>query len=227
MSIILYDLVDKDGRRFSPYGWRIRMALLHKYLDFDVVLCAHSDKKLEFTGQHLVPVLVDGERIISDSWNIAVYLDKRYPDRPLLLNALETRSFARFMNGWTDAIVGRPLVRSLYLDIWRSLHPDADADAFRAKREHKNGDTLEALQARRSQEFQIFNRELAPLNGLLSEQPYIAGDQPAYADYIVFGTLQMPRNLGIEPLSDDMVALKAWRDKLEARHDALAKRSKL
>ena len=198
------------------------MALLHKQIDFGVELCCHSDKKLAFTGQKLVPVLCDDGRIVCDSWNIATHLDSTYPDRPLLLNEPTTRSFAKFMNKWTDTIVGRPLVRSLYLDIWRSLHPDADADTFRSHRETRNGATLEQLRDRREHDFNEFNRALAPLNTMLLDQPYIAGNEPAYVDYIVFGTLQMPFHLGgIEPLSDEMSALREWRNKLRNHHDTL------
>lgn len=223
MSVVLYDLVDRDGRRYSPYGWRIRMALLHKRLGYDVELCHHSAPKLAFTGQNLVPVLVDRGVVICDSWNIARHLDAAYPEHPLLLNDQRTRSFASFVNTWTDTIVGRPLVRSLYLDIWRSLHPAADADAFRHKREARAGTSLEALHARRTQDFEEVNRNLAPLAALLAQQPYIAGEEPAYVDYIVFGTLQMPRILvGADPLSPEQAAIRQWRERLQAWQDGLA-----
>lgn len=223
MSVVLYDLVDKDGRRYSPYGWRIRMALLHKRLGYDVELCYHGDPKLGFTGQHLVPVLVDGDEVICDSWNIARHLDAAYPEHPLLLNDAPTRSFATFLNKWTDTIVGRPLVRSMYLDIWRSLHPDADATGYRSKREQRAGTTLEALRAGRERDFAAVNDAFAPLAALLSGQPFIAGTQPAYADYIVFGTLQMPRILiGADPLSPEQTAIREWRERIEAWHGALA-----
>jgi glutathione S-transferase len=220
MTIALYDLVDKAGNRYSPYGWRIRMALLHKGLSFEVEFCYHSDRKLAFSGQHLVPVLVDGGQVICDSWNIACYLDATYPDSPLLLNDPLGRSFAKFVNKWTDSVVGRPLVRSLYLDIWKSLHPEADAETFRRSREERNGATLEQLYARRDSDFEEFNRTLAPMNALLSDQRYIAGERPAYVDYILFGTLQMPRNLnGVDPLSSEQGALRRWRDELQLLHD--------
>lgn len=223
MAIVLYDLIDKAGRRYSPYGWRVRMALLHKQLKFDVELCYHSDKKLAFTGQHLVPVLVDGERIVCDSWNIAAYLDQKYPDRPLLLKEPAEHSFAKFVNKWTDTVVGRPLVRPLYLDIWKSLHPEADASAFRKQREQRNSATLEELHARRDNYFKDVNHALGPANALLSEQGFIAGEQPAYVDYILFGTLQMPFVLGIDPLDKSQGALRRWREQLQLRHDAWAK----
>jgi glutathione S-transferase len=223
LAITLYDLVDKDGKRYSPYGWRIRMALAHKGLHATIELCWHSDRKLSFSGQPLVPVLVDGTRVVNDSWNIACYLDEAYPDRPMLMECPHGRSFARFFNVWVDTIIGRPLVRSLYLDIWKSLHPDADRDEFRKRREGRNGATLEALFAGRTKDFEELNRAIAPLNDLLGSQPFVAGAAPAYVDYIVFGTLQMPRRLNdVEPLSPQQDAILRWRGAMRGLFNGLA-----
>jgi glutathione S-transferase len=223
LAITLYDLVDRDGRRYSPYCWRIRMALAHKGLSPATELCGHSDKKLSFSGQSLVPVLVDGERVVSDSWNIACYLDEAYPDRPTLMEGVQGRSFAKFINVWTDTIIGRPLVRSLYLDIWKTLHPEADRDQFRKRREERNAATLEALYADRAKDFAELNGAIAPLNDVLRHQPYLAGSAPAYVDYIVFGTLQMPRRLNdIDPLSPQLDAVLRWRGAVRQLFNGLA-----
>ncbi len=224
MAITFFDLVDKDGRRYSPYGWRVRMALAHKRLDAAVEFCWHSDKqKLNFSGQHLLPVLLDGERAVSDSWTIACYLDEAYPDRPMLMDGVQGRSFAKFINGWTDTIIGRPLVRSLYLDILKSLHPSADAQEFRRRREGRNGMTLEALYANRAKDFDELNHAMTPLNELLRQQPFVAGGEPAYADFIIFGTLQMPRHLnGIDPLSEQQDGVRRWRDQVRRLFNGLA-----
>src|SRR5262245_20490722 len=224
LTITLYDLVDKDGRRYSPYGWRARMALAHKGLNARDELCWHSDKKkLAFSGQHLVPVLLDGERAINDSWAIACYLDEAYPALPMLMDGVQGRAFAKFINGWTDIIIGRPLVRSLYLDIWKSLHPDADQVEFRKRREERNGATLEALHANRARDFEELNRAMAPLNELLRHQPFVAGSTPAYVDYIVFGTLQMPHRLnGIDALSPEQDTVIRWRGAMRKLFNGLA-----
>jgi glutathione S-transferase len=223
LAITLYDLVDKDGKRYSPYGWRTRMALAHKGLHTATELCWHSDRKLSFSGQSLVPVLVDGTRVVNDSWNIACYLDEAYPDRPILMEGPQGGSFARFLNVWIDTIIGRPLVRSLYLDIWKSLHPEADRDEFRKRREERNRGTLEALFAGRAKDFEELNRAIAPLNDLLRSQPFVAGAAPAYVDYIVFGTLQMPRRLNdVDPLSAQQDAILRWRDAMRGLFNGLA-----
>ena len=36
MALVFYERVGHEGRRPSPYSWRIRYALSHKGLDFEV-----------------------------------------------------------------------------------------------------------------------------------------------------------------------------------------------
>jgi glutathione S-transferase len=160
--------------------------------------------------------------VVNDSWNIACYLDEAYPDSPMLMDGPQGRSFARFLNCWMDSIIGRPLVRSLYLDILKSLHPQADAQEFRRRREERNGATLEALHANRANDFAEINRAMLPLNELLRGQPFVAGAAPAYVDYIVFGTLQMPRVLGIEPLEPHQAEVIRWREEMRKLFNGLA-----
>ena len=85
MTIRLNDLAAaEDDRRFSPYCWRVRMALAHKRLDVETVPWRFSEKDaIAFSGQGSVPVLVDGQTVVHDSWAIAEYLDETYPQRPL------------------------------------------------------------------------------------------------------------------------------------------------
>ena len=85
MTIQLYELVGKDDRRFSPYCWRARMALEHKGLDYETVPVRFTDKDLiAFSGQERIPVVRDGDNVVSDSWDIAEYLERQYPDKASL-----------------------------------------------------------------------------------------------------------------------------------------------
>ena len=80
--IKMYDLAGADkNRRFSPYCWRIRMALAHKRLNVECMPWHFTEKdKIKFSGQERVPVLIDGSNTISDSWEIAKYLENAYPE---------------------------------------------------------------------------------------------------------------------------------------------------
>ena len=47
MSLKLYDLAGaQPERHFSPYCWRVRMALAHKGLDVETIAWRFSDKEL-------------------------------------------------------------------------------------------------------------------------------------------------------------------------------------
>src|SRR3990172_8608603 len=80
MTIALYDLAAaEDDRRFSPYCWRVKMALAHKGLAFETLAWRFTEKEaLAFSGSSTVPVIVDGSRHVADSWTIANYLDEAY-----------------------------------------------------------------------------------------------------------------------------------------------------
>ena len=69
MTIKLYDLAAaEDDRRFSPYCWRIKMALAHKGLAVETIPWRFTEKDvLAFSGSGTVPVIVDGGRAVADS----------------------------------------------------------------------------------------------------------------------------------------------------------------
>jgi len=71
--------------RFSTNVERVALALAHKGLDVESVWIEYSDRSPveEVSGQGLVPVLVDGERVVFDSPVILRYLEERSPDPPL------------------------------------------------------------------------------------------------------------------------------------------------
>ena len=61
MAIKLYDLAGaEDDRRFSPYCWRVKMALVHKGLAFETVPWRFTEKDaIAFANSTTVPVLVE------------------------------------------------------------------------------------------------------------------------------------------------------------------------
>src|SRR5271168_4290542 len=113
MPITLYELAGADPeRRFSPYCWRIRFALAHKGLDVEGVPWRFTEtERLAFSGQGKVPVIVDGETVVVDSWVIAGYLEDAYPDRPSLFGGPAGRAHARFINAWADRVLHAAIAR--------------------------------------------------------------------------------------------------------------------
>jgi len=211
MPIILYDLAGADpALRFSPYCWRTKLALAHKGLAVETVPWRFTEKqRLAFSGQGRVPVLVDGERVVSDSWAIAEYLEASYPDRPSLFGDAGGRAGARFINAWADSGLHGGIARMVVRDIFAVLAPQ-DRDYFRASRERNLGATLEAVVEGREGRLEAWRALLTPVRLVLAAQQFLGGEGPSYADHILFGTLQWPRCVSSFALlaMDDPVA--AW-----------------
>lgn len=70
---------------YSTNVERVALALAHKRLEAESVWIDWSDRSPveQVSGQPLVPVLVDGERVIVDSMRILLHLEQLRPDPPL------------------------------------------------------------------------------------------------------------------------------------------------
>ncbi len=226
MARKLFELVGTDAERpFSPYCWRTRMALAHKGLDAETVPWRFTEKSaIAPHNSDKVPVLLDGDTTVVDSWVIANYLEDTYPDRPSLFGGDGGRAMGRMLNWWGDvAIVGGifPLIAA---DIHGHL-PPVDQAYFRQTREARLGRTLEEAAATRDTAVDGFRKSLDPLRLTLRTQPFIGGAAPNYADYIVFGGFQWARATSPFKLlkTDDLIF--AWRERLLDAYDGLARRS--
>jgi maleylacetoacetate isomerase len=97
----------------SSASYRVRIALALKGLDYEYVP-VHLSKNEQFkesyaavSASRLVPTLVDGDRVLTQSLAIIEYLDETHPEPPLLPR---------------DA-AGRARVRALAYDIACEIHP--------------------------------------------------------------------------------------------------------
>jgi glutathione S-transferase len=127
MALRLYDLAVADpDRRFSPYCWRTKLALAHKGLVAETVPWRFTDKDvIAFSGQGRAPVLVDGDRTVSDSWAIATYLEEAYADRPSLFGGRAGQTTTRFINSWADTIVVAGIARLILTDVGRAARANS------------------------------------------------------------------------------------------------------
>ncbi len=222
MARTLYELSGKSDRRFSPFCWRTRFALAHKNLTVDLVPVAFGEKeKIVFSGQQLVPVLVDDGATISDSWKIACYLEEKYPRAPSLFGGATGQAEALFINHWCDKSVHPPLVQAIIFDVFNNLRAE-DQRYFRETREKRFGKSLEALYAERETHLANFRRTLEPARAVIGTQPFLGGAAPNYADYILAGTLQWARLASPQEALATDDTLRAWRDRVFGLFDGLA-----
>jgi glutathione S-transferase len=215
MTIQLYDLAAaEDDRRFSPYCWRTKMALKHKGLDFESLPWRFTEKeRIQFTGSTTVPVIVDGNRAVYDSFEIAVYLDEAYPSRPGLFEGSESRALSLFMHHWAVRSLHAPLLRAILLDLHRHLH-EKDKAYFRESREKRLGARLEDAGAEPRKWVAEFRGALEPLRPALVQNPFVAGKGPGFADYIVFGTFQWARSVSPLRLLEPDDPVFTWRERM-------------
>jgi glutathione S-transferase len=95
---------------FSTNVERVSLALAHKGLDVKWIDIDPGDRSAveKVSGQPLVPVLVDGERVIVDSTVILGYLETLRPDAPLFPKGEEGRLALRVFLDWFNQVWKRP-----------------------------------------------------------------------------------------------------------------------
>jgi len=214
-TIKLWDLAAaEEDRRFSPYCWRVKMALKHKGLGWEEIPWRFTDKDaIAFSGQKLVPVIDDGGKCLYDSWTIANYLDDAYPDRPMLFSGEEARTLSYFFKFWTERNVHSAVFRVIVLDVFARLH-DKDKAYFRESREKRFGMTLEQFGADATAAIASLNEALEPLRPVLSDIPFVSGRSPGFADYILFGPFQWARATSPTHLLKPGDPVHAWRERI-------------
>jgi len=194
MTIVLYELVGRDAARpFSPHCWKIAMALAHKGLSSSSVPTRFLEvPAVEGGVSKTVPVIRDGDRVVADSFSIALYLDEAYPDRPTLFGGDGGKAMARFIERWSQLTI-HPYITTAALTDLHAMQDNDNAAYFRASREQRLGKRLEEVVAGRDAGLNAFRASLEPLRSMLGYQPFIGGASPLFADYIVFGALQWAR----------------------------------
>lgn len=214
----LYELCGAEPELvFSPYCWRVRLALLHKGLSFASRPVRFTDKaQLDFSGQPLVPVLRDGETVVSDSLAIFRYLDQCYPAKPLLGDALSSARLELI-----DQLIRHSLPTGLFKALVLRIHAVIDATDrayFRETREQYLGMPLEAFADPTTGQAMLL-QALQPLNSLLATQPYLDGAEPAATDYLVAGFFFWAWSLGEQPWDGDS-PVGEWFQRLLGQYEA-------
>ncbi len=226
MAIQLFELAGADPARvFSPYCWRTCMALAHKGLTWHTLPWRFCEQaRIAPHGAKTVPVLLDGDRAVVDSWVIADYLERTCADRPSIFGGGAAQAVTKFVKFWTERTLHPFITRMTVLDILDILHED-DRAYFRTSREQRLGAPLESVVADREQTRVVFRQALDPLRALLGDQPFLGGAAPLYADYTVFGAFMWARGVSPFPLLAEDDPVHAWRARMLDRFDGLAART--
>ncbi len=202
--IRLYELCASDPDLvFSPYCWRVRLALAHKRLPFEGLPVGFMDKeKIAFADSRLVPVLTDGDTVVKESLDILEYLDRTYPQAPLGLDSDAGRARVRFISELIlrhiTPVIFKPSLLAIY-----EAQPESAKGYFRESREKRFGCTLEQLHATASAS--EAHKALGALESQLKNMPYLDGAQPGATDFVVVSHLIFSWIFGFQYWKDDSV----------------------
>ncbi|KAF8498464.1 hypothetical protein BU17DRAFT_102991 [Hysterangium stoloniferum] len=218
MSVTLYDLPGRDGKSWLPMSVRIRDVLDYKGIPYNTVWLEYPDieptlrvlgaaptnVKQDGNPFYTVPVISDsihkavtGEpTIVSDSWNIAIYIEETFPNKPALFPP-----GSRGLQSLFQEHILKNIHLAFHVTIIVPMHQNLNersAVYFREKREAYYQKKLEAMGPVGSQSWQDAwdkaERELTSLSDILDkngkERLYVMGDKITYADFILASVLE-------------------------------------
>ncbi len=230
----------------SHYTEKVRLILDYKGLEYRKINVTPGIGQLELmrmSGQRQVPVLKDEQEIIADSTAIAEYLDKKYPEKPVIPSDPKQRGLCLLMEQWADESIGlnarKCLIGALSQDqgFRTAVLPSTVPDVLKSLVGAVPGDFLSVLgygvglgpdsvHAAHS----AMKRDLASLCFILMEQEYLVMNQPTLADFAVAALtmyvkfpggnyLEIPDSLkdkGVPGIADlgTFEPFFSWRDKL-------------
>ena len=222
MTVTIYELCGaNEWHLFSPHCWKVRMSVAHKGLDWRVEPVPFTKiSEIEGGVSKTVPVIRDGDVVMRESLDIARYLDATYGGRPLIGGA-QADQLTQFVISWSQGAVHPLVAKAVVTEIHDALAPE-DRKYFRASREASFGTTLEEFMKRGSVTKADFERATAPFAAYLGRADYLGGEEPIFADYVVFGALQWLRLSGGEAFLPDG-AVGAWFERLLDAHDGMGR----
>lgn len=193
-------------------SWRVLFTLELKGLAYESKVLDISKREhrsadmLAINPRGRVPVMRDGDHTLFESMAIIAYLERRYPERPVLGRTPEQTGLVWRMFSECVSYL-EPAVDRMCIPIYRGTAPE-QADAVRAAARDVAA-------------------ELAPFEARLARTPWLAGDEPTAADGAFvpqIGHLQraagkeIARDLELEvaPFAAKLPAFAAWWDRCRA-----------
>jgi glutathione S-transferase len=180
-----------------PFCEKVRLSLKRMVLPYDGEVIEPGDRRRveEVSGQRLVPVLCDEERVIPDSTRILRYLIARYGDTNMLPVDPAEQALAWIVEDYADEVLG-PLLRSILEDRTASGAPLQPA---------------ERRELERHLETQFRN-----LEQLFSHRAHVFGSSPGLADISLYAFLGSLVRSGRREISSGFPHLKSWYGRMES-----------
>jgi glutathione S-transferase len=112
------------GSYVSPYVRKVLACVALKGLDYEIdpITPFFGDENFErLSPLRRIPVLIEGDLVLSDSSVICAYLDEAYPGYPLLPDSAADRARARWFEEYADTRLGDLFIWGLFYQ--KVVHP--------------------------------------------------------------------------------------------------------
>ncbi|KAF5341608.1 hypothetical protein D9758_014085 [Tetrapyrgos nigripes] len=210
--ITFYDFPSKkDGvEGWNPFPVRIRLALKYKGIPFKTVWVEYPDVELTLKAAgippttqwpdgkpwYTLPAIVDPSTgvALADSFAIAEYLDKTYPDKPLLMPS-HTKALQTAFNEAVLAHV-RPIFPFVLIKFCGLVHPVSE-EYFRRTRIVLFGKSVDEMVPQgenAKEEWKKLEEGFGKIAGWMKkEDEFVMGDTVSFADFVIGGWLILSR----------------------------------
>ena len=232
----------------SHYCEKVRLLLDYKQLPYKTIEVVPGIGQIDLyrlSGQRQVPVLKDGEVVVSDSSAIAQYLEKTYPERSIIPAAPKQKGICLALETMADESIGTNGRKAMigafnqHPNFRTALLPISTPDVLKTAVGAVPSNVLSLLgmgvgfgPEDVKSATDILRQDLEAVCLILQEQPYLCGDEPCLADFAVAGLsmylkfpsaiyIDLPSGIcgkGVPGLVDDPAFSEfwTWRDRLYA-----------
>ncbi|MCW2370841.1 glutathione S-transferase family protein [Sphingobium sp. B11D3D] len=218
--IRIYDLNLVTGATISPFCWQAKYAVAHKGLEAEMSEGGFTSLSRRTGGRtDFHPGISDGdtwvfESLRSGDFVVADYLDRTYPDRPMLFRNPDHHNYVKFLDTWLWATAIKPWFHCYILD-YHDLSLPEDRPYVRESRERDflGGRTLEDAQAGREERLPLVVPQLEPLREVLRERRWLGGEAPDFADYSALSIFLWAASVAKTPPLPEDDFLRDWYER--------------
>ncbi len=208
-KIFLYDLSGKNGIRFSPPCWNVKLCFIHNNIDFDTIPIRFTEKnKLSFSDHKLVPIVRYNEEVIYDSWKIFLWLNNKIKQIKLIPND-QTKIFSHYLYFWTSKTL-LPIIFKLIANDIPNILDEKDKQYFIQTREKIIKTTLKSLLIDKEKTKKRLFQSLIMFEKILTDNKFLNGNAPGLPDFIFFGNFIWAEKCSSENLFENLPNINKW-----------------
>lgn len=190
--LVLYDF------GLSPFAQKVKIALREKGVPFERrngLTGAGVDEVQQLCRRGEIPLLLDGEDVITDSTIIVDYIDEKWPEPSLLPKDPAKRAESRSLEELCDTEI-----EAILYNLGELMFSEDGPDDVRASVADYGRSEMAHIQAE--------------LSRLLGEQDYFDGESPGRGDISLIPHMNACQVLRLGPEQEN---LKAWMGRMNAR----------